>query len=57
MEAPDIAQALQAKGFDVEKRKIVLPESLKTIGEHTIPVKIHRDVTAQVKVKIVPTQS
>ena len=52
--AADIAQALQAKGFDVEKRRIVLPESLKTLGEHTIPVKIHRDVTAQVKVKVVP---
>ena len=55
--AADIAQALHAKGFEVEKRRITLPEPLKTVGEHTIPVKIHRDVTAQVKVKVVPAQS
>ena len=50
----DIAAALHAKGFDVEKRKIVLHDAIKSIGEHTIPVKIHRDVTAQVRVKVVP---
>jgi large subunit ribosomal protein L9 len=50
----DISQALKDKGFEVDKRKIVLAEPLKAIGESTIPVKIHRDVTAQVKVKVVP---
>ena len=49
----DVAHALQAKGFDIEKRKIHLPEPLKALGEYTVPVKIHRDVTAQVKVKVV----
>jgi large subunit ribosomal protein L9 len=49
----DIAQALASKGFEVEKRKIVLPDAIKSIGEHTVPVKIHRDVTAEVKVKVV----
>jgi large subunit ribosomal protein L9 len=52
----DVAAALHAKGFDVEKRKIVLHEPIKSVGEHTIPVKIHREVTAQVKVKVVPEQ-
>ena len=52
----DIAHALETKGFSVEKRKIVLPEALKALGEYSVPVKIHRDVTAQVKVKIVPQQ-
>jgi large subunit ribosomal protein L9 len=52
----DISQALKDKGFDVDKRKIVLAEPLKALGENTIPVKIHRDVTAQVKVKVVPQQ-
>ena len=52
----DIAHALEAKGFSVEKRKIVLTEPLKALGEYSVPVKIHRDVTAQVKVKIVPQQ-
>jgi len=49
----DIAHALEAKGFTVEKRKITLAEPLKALGEVTVPVKIHREVTAQVKVKVV----
>ena len=49
----DIAHALEAKGFSVEKRRITLPEPLKSLGEFTVPIKIHRDVTAQVKVKVV----
>ena len=49
----DIAQALASKGFEIEKRKIALPDAIKSIGEHTVPVKIHRDVTAEVKVKVV----
>jgi len=53
----DIAHALQAKGFDVDKRKITLPEPLKALGESTVPVKIHRDVTAQLKVKVVPEKA
>ena len=50
----DIAQALEAKGFQVDKRKITLAEPLKAIGEVTVPLKIHRDVTANLKVKVVP---
>ena len=50
----DIAQALKDKGFEIDKRKITLSEPLKALGESTIPVKIHREVTAQVKVKVVP---
>jgi len=50
----DIAQALAAKGFEVEKRRIQLPEALKALGEVTVPIKIHREVTAQVRVKVVP---
>jgi large subunit ribosomal protein L9 len=49
----DIAHALTAKGFEVDKRKITLPEPLKALGEFTVPVKIHREVTAQVKVNVV----
>ena len=50
----DIAHALQAKGFEVEKKRIHLGEPLKALGETTIPVRIHREVTAQLKVKVVP---
>src|SRR5262249_33025138 len=40
----DVAQTLKDKGFDIDKRKISLPEPLKALGATTIPVKIHRDV-------------
>lgn len=50
----DIAHALQAKGFEIDKKHVHLAEPLKAIGEFTVPVKVHRDVTAQVKVKVVP---
>ena len=49
----DIAAALKDKGFEIDRRKIVLADPLKALGETTVPVKIHRDVTAQVKVKVV----
>src|SRR4029079_4160052 len=42
-----IPHALQAKGFEVAKRKIQLSDPLKALGESTVPIKIHRDVTAQ----------
>ena len=50
----DIAHALETKGFQVDKRKIVLAEPIKAIGEVTVPLKIHRDVTAQLRVEVVP---
>ena len=49
----DIAAALHAKGFDIDKRKVSLADPLKALGEVTVPVKIHREVTAQVKVNVV----
>ena len=49
----DVAQAITAKGFEVDKRKITMAEPFKALGEYTVPVKIHRDVTAQVKIKVV----
>ena len=52
----DIAHALHAKGFEVEKRKIHLPEPLKALGETMVPVRIHREVTAQVRVRVVQEQ-
>ena len=49
----DIAEALAAKGFDVERRKLQLREPIKQLGEFDVPVKLHRDVAARVKVKVV----
>jgi large subunit ribosomal protein L9 len=49
----DIAQALKDKGFEVDKRKIQLPDPIKSLGETTVAVKIQREVIAQVKVRVV----
>jgi large subunit ribosomal protein L9 len=49
----DIAQALKDKGFEVDKRKVQLPDPIKALGESTIAVRIHREVVAQVKVRVV----
>lgn len=48
----DIAEALERKGFNLDRRKIQLHEPLKTIGEFTVPVKLHKEVTAHLKVVI-----
>jgi large subunit ribosomal protein L9 len=49
----DVAHALAAKGFEIDKRKITMPDPFKSIGEFKVPVKVHRDVTAEVTVKVV----
>jgi large subunit ribosomal protein L9 len=48
----DIAEALEKKSFHIDRRKIQVHEPLKTIGEFTIPVKLHKDVTTHLKVVI-----
>jgi large subunit ribosomal protein L9 len=49
----DIAEALAAKGFDIDRRKLHLAEPIKKLGDYDVPLKLHRDVTATVKVKVV----
>jgi large subunit ribosomal protein L9 len=48
----DIAEALEAKGFKLEKRKILLHEPLKTVGEFSIAVKLHSEVTVSFPVVV-----
>jgi large subunit ribosomal protein L9 len=48
----DIAEGLAAKGVEVERRKIQLAEPIKQLGEFQVPVRLHRDVTANVKVVV-----
>ena len=48
----DIADALTKKGFNIDRRKIQVHEPLKTVGEFAVPVKLHREVTAHLKVVI-----
>ena len=49
----DIAEYLKAKGFEIDRRKLILPEAIKTIGTHSVPLKLHRDVTVPLKVQVV----
>ncbi len=48
----DIAEALEKKGFNVDRRKVQLHEPLKTLGEFSVPIKLHKDVTTNLKVLI-----
>ena len=49
----DIADFLKAKGFEIDRRKLILPEPIKAIGEYTVPLKLHREVTVPLAVKVV----
>ena len=49
----DIVDVLKAKGFDLDKRKLILPEPIKAIGDHTVPLKLHREVTVPLTVHVV----
>jgi large subunit ribosomal protein L9 len=48
----DIAASLGEQGFEVDRRKIQLSEPLKSVGDFNVPIKLHREVTAQIKVKV-----
>jgi large subunit ribosomal protein L9 len=49
----DIAGDLATKGLDVDRRKIQLAEPLKSLGDYTVAIKLHREVTAHIKVQVV----
>ena len=46
------AAAKQQLGLDIDKKKMVMPEPIKTLGSHNIPVKLHREVTAELTVSV-----
>jgi len=48
----DIADALQAKGYEIDRRKIVLRDAIKETGEYTVKVKLHREVVLEVPVSV-----
>jgi large subunit ribosomal protein L9 len=52
--AMDVAEGLSAKGFKIDKRKIQLDPPLKLLGEYDVSIRLHREVTASVKVKVEP---
>lgn len=52
----DIADAIAAQGFEIDKRRIQLEKPIKEIGTFMVPVKVHHDVTAQVKVEVIKSE-
>ncbi|MCL4854791.1 MAG: 50S ribosomal protein L9 [Bryobacteraceae bacterium] len=51
--AKDIAEGLEKQNFTIDRRKIHLDEPIKQLGEHKIPVRLHRDVTVDITVNVV----
>jgi large subunit ribosomal protein L9 len=49
----DIADAVKAKGIEIDKRKIVLDEPIKRLGDYTVSVKMHADILADIKVSVI----
>jgi large subunit ribosomal protein L9 len=51
--AKDVADALEAKNFTIDRRKIQLEEPIRTLGEHKVAIRLHREVTTEVTVNVV----
>jgi len=49
----DIAEGLEKQGYSIERRKIALEEPIKTLGEFKVPIRLHREVTAEITVHVV----
>jgi len=49
----DIAEALERQNYSIDRKKIHLDDPIKTLGDHTVPVKLHRDVTVNITVSVV----
>jgi large subunit ribosomal protein L9 len=49
----DITEALARQGFEIDRRKVQLPDPIKQLGEFSVPIKLHRDITTPVKVLVV----
>jgi large subunit ribosomal protein L9 len=49
----NIAEALTAEGYDIDKKKIVLDEPIKRLGEYSVTIKLHPEISTQIKVHVV----
>ena len=49
----DIADGLEKQGYQIDRRKIQLPDPIKTLGEFKVPIRLHRDVTVDITVNVV----
>lgn len=49
----DIAEALASEGYDIDKKKIIIDEPIKRLGEYSVTIKLHQDLSAEIKVHVV----
>ena len=54
--ALQIGELLAAEGIEVDRRRIELPEPIKELGEHKVPVKLHRELVAEIKLQVTPEE-
>lgn len=54
--AKDVADALEAQKFHIDRRKVHLEEPIRTVGEHTVSIRLHADVSTDIKVVVEPEQ-
>src|SRR6478672_6676185 len=50
----DVAEALRERGYEIDRHRIHMREPLKRVGEYTVPVRLHREVTIDLKVRVAP---
>jgi uncharacterized protein YigA (DUF484 family) len=50
----DLAEALQERGYEIDRHRIHLREPLKRLGEFSVPVRLHREVSIDLQVKVLP---
>ncbi|HET7114664.1 MAG TPA: 50S ribosomal protein L9 [Pyrinomonadaceae bacterium] len=50
----DVAEALKERGYEIDRHRIHLREPLKRLGEYTVPIRLHREVTIDLQVKVAP---
>ena len=56
-EVSERVRPLAERGIEVDRRKILVEHPIKYLGEYTIPVKLHRDVTAEIRIQVVREES
>jgi large subunit ribosomal protein L9 len=52
----DIVEALERQNYHIDRRKIHLEEPIKQLGEFQVPLRLHREVTAEITVRVVPEE-
>jgi len=53
----DVAAALTAQGFEIDKKRVTLSEPIKRLGEYAASVRLHPEVSAKITIKVVPEES